>query len=182
MKHAKKEFKGSILYISLSPHGDPEGVVLEDGSFIKAPPHSLVAKELFKVGAMVTGEGELLVESPNRVFHHVVIKSGSKVMSDDSGSKDDREDLKEKHKADLKTRKDAKDEPLVLKGKLVAIATKPKGEVDRFIFEDGTSVHISKEIELDADDCELGAMFEVKGKARNYGTSRFLKADSVKAL
>lgn len=182
MKHERKAFRGEIKYVSLSPHGDPEGIVLDDGSFVKAPPHSLVAKERFAIGALVSGEGGLVTEEPNRVFHHARIQLGTTVLADDSVPKEKRESLKEKHKADLKTRKDAKDEVMVLTGKLVAVATKPKGEVDRLILEDGTSIHVPKEIELWSEDCELGTTFEVRGQTRTYGSSRFVKAFEVRAL
>lgn len=49
-KSQRAEFKGHIEHISVSPHGDPEGIVLEDGTFIKIPPHSLVAKDEIRKG------------------------------------------------------------------------------------------------------------------------------------
>ncbi|RZA07802.1 MAG: hypothetical protein EOP11_06660 [Proteobacteria bacterium] len=181
-KHARIDFEGTIKYVSLSPHGDPEGIVLDDGSFVKAPPHSLVKKELFKVGAKVSGTGEIISEEPHPVLHHAQIKAGSEILSDDSGDEDEREELKEAHKADLKSRPDAKEEKLTLKGRIAAIATKPKGEVDRVILEDGTSIHVSKDMKLTRDDCEIGSMIQVEGKTRLYGVARFMKAEIIKQL
>jgi len=182
MKHKNESFQGLVKYISLSPHGDPEGVVLADGTFVKAPPHSLVAKELFKVGTELSGEGHMIGEEPNRVFHHAQIRAGKKVIADDSVADHEREKLKEKHKADLKQREDAEDEIITLKGTVAAIATKPKGEVDRVILEDGTSIHIPKDVESMRDDWAIGSAVEVKGKARTYGQARFLKAEKIKHL
>lgn len=185
MKDKKKEpakFKGPIKYLSFSPHGDPEGFVLANGTFVKVPPHSLLLKDLFKIGATVSGEGELLTEKPNRVVHRAKVHQGKKVMSDDSGTKDHRESLKEIHKKDLKARKSAPSEKIKIKGTVVAVGTKPKGEVDRIIFQDGFSVHVPKEMELSANDIAVGDKFEIKGESRAYGKNCFVKAESVKQI
>ena len=184
MAHAKKttEFKGTIRFISCSPHGEPEGVVLDDGTFIKVPPHSLLAKDLFVVGGLVSGNGELLTTMPNKVFHRAKIQQGKKLLADDSGKKHEREELKDQHKKDLKHRKDARSTNVKISGKVIAVGTKPKGEVDRLIFDDGTSVHIPKDVNLASSEVEIGDLFEVKGVARSFHKLRFLKAETIRPL
>ncbi len=179
MKQARTIFTGTIKFVSLSPHGDPEGIVLSGGEFIKIPPHSLLDKKLLKVGAKVSGEGELINREPNQVFHHVQVKVGSRLTADDSMNEDKKEKLKERHKAEMKDRPHPADKALKVKGVLIAVATKPKGEVDRMIFEDGTSVHIPKELEIEAGDCELGSEVIIRGQSRSYGEGRFIKAEAV---
>ena len=173
------KFNGKIAYISCSPHGDPEGIVLEHGSFIKVPPHSLLKKELFKIDSDVSGAGELVTETPNAVIHHAVVKIGKIAASDDSVPPHKRDELKEKHEKDLKKRKDAPSKEITLSGVVVALGTKPKGEVDRIILADGTSVHVPKHVELSSEDFEIGATVEIEGEARHYKGMRFLKAKSV---
>jgi hypothetical protein len=174
------EFSGTIQYVSCSPHGDPEGIVLDDGTFVKVPPHSLRDKESFRDGIEVTGFGVLLTKEPNRVFHHAKVQIGERILSDDSGLKEERDYLKERHKKELEKRKDSPSEKMELKGKIVAVGTKPKGEVDRLILDDGTSVHLPKEVKLDARAVRIGDTFKIVGEARRYKHLRFLKAESVR--
>ncbi len=68
--------------------------MLEDGTFVKVPPHSLVKKESFAVGEEITGEGHLINEEPNRVFHHARVKLGNAIIADDSGPEPEREKAK----------------------------------------------------------------------------------------
>lgn len=184
MKDSKKRtrFAGSIQLITCSSHGEPEGIVLKDGTFLKIPPHSLQAKDLFKVGAAVKGSGELLTKTPNRVFQHVKLLKGQKVLADDSMKKRAREALKEHHKKELKTMKETPSKKVKLAGVIAAIGTKPKGEVDRLVFADGTSVHLKKELELSPRDIHIGESYEVTGKSRKYAGSLFLKAESLRHL
>jgi hypothetical protein len=82
MKEQSK-FSGTIRFVSSSPHGEVEGVVLEDGSFIKLPPHSILEVSQIKVGALVSGSGERLNLEPNAVFHHVLLKTGDLILAND---------------------------------------------------------------------------------------------------
>ena len=120
------KFSGRIAYISCSPHGDPEGIVLEDGSFIKVPPHSLLEKDLLKGDAQASGTGELVAETPNAVIHHAVVKIGKVTASDDSVPPRERDELKEKHEKDLEKRKDAPSKKITLNGVIVALSTSRK--------------------------------------------------------
>jgi hypothetical protein len=176
-----KSFEGTITQLSLSPHGDPEGVVLDSGAFVKVPPHSLLAKEAFRLGLRISEEGEEISSELNPVFHHAKLKAEGKTLSDDSLDKKAKEDLKEKHHEENKRREKAPGKPVSYMGRLVAVDTKPKGEVDRLIFEDGTSVHIPKEIELWASDLKLGEEIKVKGEGRRYGDSLMIRAEKISA-
>lgn len=180
MKHKRKSFSGSIRYISASPHGDPEGIVLDDGAFVKAPPHSLIKRDAFVIGALVSGEGDLIADAPNPVYHHALIRCGDEVLADDSVDHEEREELKAKHEADLARRRDAKDFVATVQGKVVAVAVKPKGEIDRLVLEDGTSIHVPKHLEI--EDVDLGSAVEIAGKLRVYERLTFMKADSVRRL
>lgn len=184
MKKVKetKEFSGAIQFISLSPHGDTEGIVLDDGSFIKVPPHSLTANGLFKVGDFISGSGEVVNMTPNPVIHHAKVMQGRKVLADDSLDKQHRDAMREQHRKDINDRNESPFIQVKIKGKVVAVGTKPNHEVDRLIFADGTSVHISKDIEMPTDEIDIGDMFEVTGEARMFDKNRFLKAESVRAL
>ncbi|RYZ90421.1 MAG: hypothetical protein EOP04_03965 [Proteobacteria bacterium] len=162
------KFSGTIRFISLSPHGEVEGVVLDDSSFVKLPPHSVILPYLISVGSEVSGTGERLTTKPNAVFHHVLLKSGHDVLADDQTF-----GKKSKHTLPLKSK---------LVGKLVSIGIKPKGEVDRLIFDNGISVHLSKELDLSSEDMMIGQTYEVMGEVRSFESLTFCKADSVALL
>ena len=181
----RQKFSGKIEFISYSPHGDPEGIVLKDGVFIRIPPHSLLDANAFKVGAEISGEGELAAESVAPVYHHAKVMSGRTLVADDSGTKEERESLKTQHKRDLEGRRksEPKMEDMEISGKVVALGRSPKGEIDRVILEDGTSIHISKEAKLGPKErkgLKVGSQIEVEGEGRAFGKTRFIKADHLK--
>jgi hypothetical protein len=165
MKEQSK-FSGTICYISSSPHGEVDGIVLDDGGFIKLPPHSVLEPKKIKVGTQVNGSGERLNLKPNSVYHHVIVRSEDVVLADDQGEHHDKKRLQKVRVSKIV-------------GKLVAIGTKPKGEVDRMILDDGTSVHLSKDFELFADDMLIGRKYEVEGEVRSFENLKFCKAESV---
>lgn len=185
-KLPSQKISGLITHVSVSPHGDPEGVVIDGSTFVKIPPHSLIKADLLKVGAMVFVDGELVAEEPNQVVHHSRLLVEKTCAADDSVSKKEREKLKEAHKMDLKKRQaikpDSKGEHVELRGRAVAFGLKPKGELDRIIFDDGTSVHVKDEVEFHAEDIAVGDEFEIQGLRKKFGAQTFIKAEKVKHL
>ncbi len=169
MKEQTK-FSGSIQFISSSPHGEVEGIVLDDGSFIKLPPHSVLKPDQIAIGAKVSGTGDRITLRPNPVYHHVILKMGALTLADDQAEKGGPKHRKALEKVSRIT------------GKLVSIGTRPKGEVDRMILDDGTSIHLSKELELFADDMRIGQSYEITGDLRSFDKLTYLKAESVQVL
>lgn len=183
--HKRQNFSGVVKFISCSPHGDPEAVVLEDGMFVRIPPHSLLEKADLTIGAEIEGSGELVDHESAKTIHHARIMKGKRVLADDSGSKEDREELKEKHKKDLEKRRKSEDklEEIELSGTIAAIGYSPKGEPDRILLTDGTSIHLSKEMKLGPKErkgLKVGAKVEVEGESRSFDKMKFVKASDVK--
>ena len=178
-----KTFTGKIKMVSSSPHGTPEGVVLDDGAFIKIPPHSILDADKIKTGANISGNGELIASKPNQVFHHVVAKIGNTIVSNDQGTPKEKDALKEKHKEenDLKNKAHAEYKDITVNGKVFSLSVKPSGEVDRMMLEDGTAVHLPKELLLDYKKVKLGDTLKIEGQGQTFKDLKFLKARSVTA-
>ena len=181
MSNETESFKGKIKMVSSSPHGTPEGVVLDNGAFIKIPPHSILDEEKIKTGATISGNGELISTMPNQVFHHVVAKIGNTIVSDDQGTATETEALKKQHKKEIdrkvNNRVDYKD--ITLNGKVFSLGLKPNGEVDRMMLEDGTAVHIPRELLLDYKKVKLGDTLKIVGEGQTFKDLKFLKAKSI---
>ena len=174
-----KSFAGKIKMVSSSPQGTPEGVVLDSGTFIKIPPHSILDADKIKMGSNISGNGELIATKPNQVFHHVVAKVGTTIVSDDQVTPKETDALKEKHKKeiDLKTHAEYKD--ITVNGKVFSLAVKPNGEVDRMMLEDGTTVHLPEELLLDYKKVKLGETLKIEGKGQTFKDLKFLKAKLI---
>jgi len=177
----KKSFAGKIKMVSSSPHGTPEGVVLDNGAFIKIPPHSILDAEKIKAGSNISGNGELIATKPNKVFHHVVAKIGNTIVSDDQGTPKEKDSLKQKHKKEIELKNRALPEykDITVCGKVFSLAVKPNGEVDRMMLEDGTAVHLPKELLLDYKKVSLGDTLKIEGKGKTFKDLKFLKAKAI---
>ena len=179
MKSKTETFKGKIKIIISSPYGEPEGAVLDDGTFIKIPPHSLIHAELIKVGASVSGEGELIPGALNPVFHHVKFKVVKDLVANDQGTPHEREKLKEKHKKALSKIKESEFEDMTVRSQVEAIGVKPKGGIDRIILTDGTSVHLPKELYLDSSKIHVGDTLNIEGAGKQFKSLKFMRASVI---
>lgn len=179
MKQKIESFKGKIKLICSSPYGEPEGAVLDDGTFIKIPPHSLIHAERIKIGASVSGEGEIIPSAANPVFHHVRFKVVKDLVANDQGTHHERKMLKEKHKKAISKMKELEFEEMTVRSRVEAIGVKPKGEVDRIILTDGTSVHLPKELHLDSSKIHVGNILNIEGVGKYFKSLKFMKASAV---
>ncbi len=176
----RTRFGGTVLQLSISGHGETEGVMLDTNSFVKIPPHSVLLTGKIKVGSVVSGSGVEIADRPNSVFYHAQVVIGKKLVADDSGHEKARTKSKEVHQARLK----ASNEKVVEKktiavARIAGIAVKPKGEVDRMLLSDGTSAHMPKELELKSKDFNLGDLIQLNGKGRTFGKNKFLHVKTV---
>jgi len=179
MKQNIQPFRGKIKVISSSPYGEPEGAVLEDGTFIKLPPHSLIRAERIKVGASVSGCGELISSAMNPVFHHVRFKVVKDLVANDQGSFHERRKLKEAHKKALSKLENIEFIDMKVKSRVEAIGVKSKGKINRVILVDGTTVHLPKDLYLDSSKIKVGDVLNIEGEGKRFKSLKFLKASSV---
>jgi hypothetical protein len=174
-----KSFAGKIKMVSSSPQGTTEGIVLENGTYIKIPPHSILDSDKIQAGANISGNGEMITEKPNQVFHHVITKIGNRVVSNDQGTPTENDALIKSHKLNSKAKGPAEYKNITVSGKVFSLAVKPNGEVDRVMLEDGTAVHLPTELLLDYKTLKLGDTLKVEGEGSNFKNLKFLKAKSI---
>jgi hypothetical protein len=179
MKPHASKFKGTITQISLSPHGMPEGIVLDSEVFVKIPPHTLINPELLQVGAEVTGSGESSQYKLNKTIRHAQVFIDDELVADDQLGPKENDELKEKHHKDIKKMKAPKKNLLTREGTVIAVSSKKHGEVDRLLLDDGTSVHIPKEIEVHEDDFKLGDLMYIEGEGQEFEDHSFLRAQFI---
>ena len=184
MTKEMKPFAGKIKMVSSSPRGTAEGVVLDNGTFIKIPPHSILDAEKVKAGANISGHGELIAKIPNEVFHRVIAKIGNTVVSNDQGTPKETDALKKSHKLELESKAEqpAEFEDVTISGKVFSLAVKPNGEVDRVMLEDGTAVHLPEELLLDYKKLKTGDALKIEGKGTTFKNLKFLKAKSISPI
>lgn len=155
--------------------------MLDSNSFVKIPPHSILVIDKLKIGSVVTGTGVEIADRPNSVFYHAKVMIGKKLVADDSGPEKAREKSKEVHHAKLEVlAAKVTETKTVAKARIVGLAVKPKGEIDRMLLSDGTSAHIPKELKLKSKNFNIGDLIQLKGKGRNFGKNKFLHVKTVK--
>lgn len=177
----RSRFSGTVLQLSISPHGETEGVMLDTNSFVKLPPHSILVANKIKVGSVIAGNGVEIAERPNSVFYHAQVMIGKKLVADDSGHEKERTKSKEVHHARLEAiESKVVEKKTIAVARISGIAVKPKGEVDRMLLSDGTSAHIPKDLKLKSKDFNLGDLIQLNGKGRTFGKNKFLHVKTIK--
>ena len=191
----RSSFSGRVKLVSVSPHGDPEGFWLEDDTFVKVPPHTVLARERFRVGNLAEGSGELFelasgaegntalsARGVDRVFHRALVLLDGVPATSDPEDKALDETLKAQHKQVNEARKGAvPGREITLSARILGLGLRPHGprEVDRLFLEGNVSAHLPKELHAETADLKLGDAVTVVGEAREFALGTFLK---VKAL
>jgi hypothetical protein len=157
-----KEVHGTVLQYLLNPRGEVDGLLLEDGTFIKFPPH--LERELAQVAKPndeVTVIGSL--EGPKVLRGNVIVNPKTEIA------------LREiKPIPPERARVVGPLQPLRAEGKIRYAKRNPHGEIDGVILEDGTILQFtsqpgevfSKQLENNQPLHAVGF-----GTSNQYGTS-----------
>jgi hypothetical protein len=157
-----KEARGTVLNYLLNPRGEVDGLLLEDGIFIKFPPH--LGRELAQVAKPndeVVAIGPL--EGPKLLRGHVIVNPKT-----DTALRDIKPIPPERANFVDPLR------PLRAEGKIKYPKRNAHGEIDGAILEDGTILQFPpqpdeafvEQLESDQPLCAVGF-----GTSNEYGTS-----------
>ena len=164
--------------VSVSPHGEPEGLVLEDGSFVKVPPHTVLLAALFQPGRAVEIWAEKLTDTPNPVYHHAVVSMGGTPATADPADKAGEQARKERHRRSHEGQKLGPGRLGVVQGKVVAVGCAPDGRVDRLLLESGASAHIPTGVGT-TQPFKPGDEVEIAGEIRSFPLGEFIKVSQA---
>lgn len=179
MKKKFKIFKGTVRQISLSPHGHPEGLFLDNGTFVRIAPHTLLKESDIKVGTHVEGTGELRKSKFFQTIKHAKLFIRGELVANDQIAKKEDRILKARHREINQTIDVSPEKLCQADGTIIALSTKKKGIVDRLLLSGGVSVHVPKSLDVSEEEVHIGDVLHVEGQGRNFGRHTFIKASFI---
>lgn len=188
---ARMSVDGKFAHYLVSPKGDIDGLVLEDATVARFPPHAIASDTtMLRPGDAVRVEGDA-VNGP--IGHALVRASVSKgnvviVRADipppppsggpgagarpHRGGKHGPKDGKGPHEDSLLS--------MTVTGKIQGFSTDPHGIVDGILFVDGTSARAGKKARIETLGLKAGDTITVTGKGGNYPQGSSLEIETVK--
>lgn len=161
--------KGKVAGYTLTPKGDVDGFLLDDGTQVRVPPH-LSAALVFtaRPGDAVTVTGERRRESP--------VIEAREVRNDASGAV-----LDEPAPGGGKRGRDAREAgPMRVDGKVRFALRGPKGELDGAVLEDGTVLRVPpREAGRDAAKLAPGQTVRAEGPGRTTPMGRVVEVKKL---
>lgn len=136
---------GTATALSYGRHGEAKGLVLDDGTEVKAPPHAQLVDLASLVGRSVSATGIL---KPAKI-HHGSVESGGELLF---------ADREPRHGPP------AGEQRVSRTATVAGLVTGPRGEVKGLALEDGTEVDVPRHVAYDIDTTGLvGRRIEVTG-------------------
>ena len=190
---ARLTIDGKFAHYLVSPSGEVDGIVLEDGTVTRFPPHALaLAPEIapLQAGDVVRLEGDAVNGPTGPVLAHASVTRGNAVIVRGDlppppapgdpgagprahhGGKHGPRGAKGPHEESLR--------PLTVTGKIQGFSTDPHGRVDGILFVDGTNARAGKKVRLDTLALKAGDTITVTGKGGNYPQGSSLHIETMK--
>jgi hypothetical protein len=166
------EVRARIRQLSLSPLGETNGALLEDGSYVKWPADLLrTISPRLAVGDEVHARGIVTADGPNRVLDHVRLERSNQALFDDSVPR-------------LATPPSTTAEPARtsqnITAELLAVGARPTGQIDHLLLAGDVSVDLPAESTIEASRLKLGEKLTVSGFGTAFSSARFVRAQDVR--
>lgn len=173
-------FDGTFAQYILSPHGDVDGIMLQDGTVARFPPHAYTgqANALAK-GDKVHIEGEVTNGPSGRVVGHPLVKKGDVVLV----ARDAPPPSPGAPPPNGEPRPPGPREELALisgTGTIQSFSSDPRGNIDGVILSDGTVAHTGRKAHLDTLGLKVGDNVTVTGRGGAYPQGKALHIESIK--
>lgn len=160
--------KGKVAQYSLTPRGDVDGLILDDGTEVHLPPH-LGAQLVYAVkpGDAVTIRGLKARAIPMIEAMQVVNDATNQAVTDEGPGRGP-------------AGPGAAEQPMQAQGRIKAQLFGPRGEVNGVLLEDGTQVHMPPpEAERLASVLTPGQTVFVRGEGVSSPLGRSIAAEAI---
>ena len=189
---ARLTIDGKFAHYLVSPNGEVDGIVLEDGTVTRFPPHALaLAPEIapLQSGDVVRLEGDAVNGPTGPVLAHASVSKGNTVIVRGDfppppapgepgagprahhGGKHGRKGPHGPHEESLR--------PMTVTGKIQGFLPDPHGRVDGILFVDGTNARAGKKVRLETLALKAGDTITVTGKGGNYPQGSSLHIETM---
>lgn len=164
---------GVITQVLVNPRGEPDGLVLRDGTLVRFPPHALQDGAALRVGAQVRAEGEPGTTPNGITLFDARVSGGGHVLADAALSPPaaPRPPPAAGPDSDLQAQRAS--------GIVRTLLASPDGVIDGFILEDGTVVHAGPHARLSRLGVIAGSKVVVTGLGGAYPQGRSLRAETL---
>ncbi len=161
---------GVVEWVLVNPHGDPDGLLLRDGTLVRFPPHAVSNPALLRVGMQVHAEGDAATSPSGVTLFDATVSSGGRTLADAS--------LPPAPPPPVR-RGVPEEKELSVTGKIRVLLTNPDGIIDGFLLEDGTVVHAGPHARLSRLGVAPGSQVVVRGLGGSYPQGRSLHAQTI---
>lgn len=160
---ARTSVDGTFARFTVSPRGDVDGVVLQDGMVARFAPHTFVGgSSPLKAGDQLHVEGELRTDPTGRALDRATIRKGDAVIASDTLAA-----------PPVAPRAELGEPPVTHAGVIARVLINPHGDADGLLLDDGAVVRFPP---TPSTNLATGTRVEVTGR----GTASFIEAETVK--
>jgi hypothetical protein len=188
---ARLTIEGKFAHYLVSPNGEVDGIVLENGTVARFPPHAFALETApLQSGDAVRLEGDAVNGPTGPVLAHLsVMKGDAMIVRGDlppssspeepgagppqhHGGKHGRKGPSGPHEESLR--------PMTVTGKIQGFSTDGQGRVDGILFVDGTNARAGRKVRLEPLALKAGDTITVTGKGGNYPQGSSLHIETMK--
>jgi hypothetical protein len=183
---ARLSIEGKFAHYLVSPSGEIDGLVLENGTVARFPPHALALETApLQSGDAVRLEGDAVNGPAGPVLAHVSVMKGDAmiVRGDPSPAPGEPGAGPRPHHGGKHGPKGLHEEslrPMTVTGKIQGFSTDAQGKVDGILFVDGTNARAGKRVRLETLLLKSGDTITVTGKGGNYPQGSSLHIETMK--
>lgn len=187
---ARLTIEGKFAHYLVSPGGEIDGIVLENGTVARFPPHALALETApLQSGDGVRLEGDAVNGPAGPVLAHVSVMRGDAMIvrgdlapspAPGEPGAGPRPHQGEKHGPKGLHEESLRLRPMTVTGKIQGFSTDAQGRVDGILFVDGTNARAGKKVRLETLLLKSGDTITVTGKGGNYPQGSSLHIETMK--
>lgn len=174
---------GKFARYLVSPSGEIDGLVLEDGTVTRFPPHALTPEKApLRFGDAIRLEGETTT-SPAAgpvLVHASVTKGAAVIVRSDLLTPVVAREPRRPGRAGANGLHTRSLRPMTVTGEIEGFSIDSHGKLDRILFADGSNARAGKTVRLEALALKAGDTITVTGKGGNYPQGSSLHIATVK--
>ena len=188
---ARLTVNGKFAHYLVSPSGEIDGLVLEDGTVTRFPPHALAPETApLQPGDAIRLEGDAVNGLTGPILTHVSVMKGEAIIvrgdlppppAPGEAGAGPRAHHGAKHfPRGAQGPREESLRPMTVTGKIRNFSTDPHGRVDGILFVDGTNARAGRKVRLETLALKAGDTITVTGKGGNYPQGSSLHIETMK--
>ena len=163
---------GAVTQVLLTPHGDPDGLILRDGTLVRFPPHTVLEPSALRIGSEVHAEGEAAMSPSGITLFDSTVEAANRRIVDAEAEPSPGTRPPPPHERPALV-------PLSVAGKVRVLLSNREGVIDGFVLEDGSVVHAGPRAGLSQLGVAPSVQVVASGMGGSYDAGRSLRAETL---